>query len=1505
MRKILSLITLSLVVNYIICAQSSPFKQEDPSSMVDLYTGDFTYSIPLMSIPSPSGSYPISLNYRSGITLEQEASWVGLGWDVSAGGAIQRQVIQYPDDASGELMAMEIHHESDENLSNVSTYNVRPDGSAYYSNLSVREPKLNSMYGTLYMQDIPYEAINSFTTSLNANVNSVERFPGYVDIPITNTMLQAQLNGNIVTIYDEIDYVTDIVQANKEGQLYNNLNPIYQGKDVYMLTGPLTGQIEPIRFDNPSASMATPFKNHYDFYNSGSQIKYIKYKCTDYQQDKVQFRMKGELSNSYNYHLGIDNSLNVNVFDYYQIEPKWCDDTDEDVLVRILRPSENQPEHINQVEETRTGFNAELKELSQSNYVRWFSNDEFNDNTAKYAGFINHKSSFLKPNWAPEKGIGGFMVTDASGTTYHYSIAVYNKNKELVTTFDGITSKVLMTEPVAEKWLLTAITGPDYVDNGTVGVIDEEDFGYWIKFDYGKLHSDFPWRYPYEGEAYSHKDVDVKYYEEGEREVYYLNYIQTPSHIALFNKIERSDLRSVEKNGECLKKLRLKEIILLTNESYNKLDISLGFNMGTVLTNSDFTNSHHNFINNNQISRVKFGQDYSLCDNTPSSFSTSFDTSPSTDNYIMGKLTLDGIQFRGENNQVIAPDFKFMYSVNPTYHKEKWDAWGAYKNTNGQPSIYNRKSNEDGNAWNLDKIITPTGTEIVVEYARDDYSSINGYTLKDVNTYSDPNNLNDIDFYSAGNTLWAVNHDNLQEYVSIGEQIELRGKVIGVNCPSGGSDENLFMTTVKVTNVDGNEIEFTPSLSDLFDLYSSNWCENQYVDDLSVFFESQYTPSNRKGGNVRVEKIKIIEPNSSDELSYDYIYTKDGSDNGESSGVASDEPSIIRVRDFDYDNIELPQNRSVGYSNVRVRQMSNYFESSYTDYSFYTPHFNMVKLKTLERSGPVIYSEFYYREHKCNPSTTPYKRGGKAYRNKVYQTIISDDLIGGLKERSLYNSNDNLINKQEYIYDYPENNLGEITQACNLFDDLDRVYNYAFSGNATDDDLAWSRNKRGFNRIINSITTYKPHVLKSIKTTTGLGTDQVNNIEFDYLTGQVIKQEKIKGDQKHLVETQFAHKQEAYSPMGSKFIDPNNKNMLAQQVGAKLSKIENNGSLNVISASAKTWDNATPIRYFDQGADMYFTENYDQNVWRPSGTCVWKSFLDDDGTIENFEGFDWNAEEQNDSWKKASEIKLYNQYSKPIEKVDINGSYASTKMNYDGSKAILSAVNAEQSEVYFSSAERAAGTDDHVNHFEGEVIGAEYIYEDQAYAHTGKRFVRQFEVTDGFKIQGDVGENGQKFKRRNYRASVWVHENQASCAELRYVLKNVDDQVINEAYTNINDESTLKAGDWYLLELDVSLISEQITYMEVFTNKNTSGSQYWFCAFDDFKFQPLKSVVTGYVYDDIGRLVAELDNDNIAKKFTYDAAGRIIKVEQEIADKPNMIGGFKVVEETEYNYGRE
>lgn len=93
--------------------EATAFTPINTSEMVDLTSGDFKYNIPLMDV----GGYPLNIAYDSGIGMDQEASWVGLGWNLNVG-AINRNMRGLPDDFNGEMITKEF------NMKDNSTYGV-------------------------------------------------------------------------------------------------------------------------------------------------------------------------------------------------------------------------------------------------------------------------------------------------------------------------------------------------------------------------------------------------------------------------------------------------------------------------------------------------------------------------------------------------------------------------------------------------------------------------------------------------------------------------------------------------------------------------------------------------------------------------------------------------------------------------------------------------------------------------------------------------------------------------------------------------------------------------------------------------------------------------------------------------------------------------------------------------------------------------------------------------------------------------------------------------------------------------------------------------------------------------------------------------------------------------------------------------------------------------------------------------------------------------------------
>jgi hypothetical protein len=77
--------------------EMSTFKSVGADNMVNLFSGDFSYNIPLLDVDG----YPINIFYNAEPTIDQEASWVGLGWNINPG-TINRNMRGLPDDFNGD-----------------------------------------------------------------------------------------------------------------------------------------------------------------------------------------------------------------------------------------------------------------------------------------------------------------------------------------------------------------------------------------------------------------------------------------------------------------------------------------------------------------------------------------------------------------------------------------------------------------------------------------------------------------------------------------------------------------------------------------------------------------------------------------------------------------------------------------------------------------------------------------------------------------------------------------------------------------------------------------------------------------------------------------------------------------------------------------------------------------------------------------------------------------------------------------------------------------------------------------------------------------------------------------------------------------------------------------------------------------------------------------------------------------------------------------------------------
>ncbi len=329
-------------------------------------------------------------------------------------------------------------------------------------------------------------------------------------------------------------------------------------------------------------------------------------------------------------------------------------------------------------------------ELPASKFIKYFTNNEIRNGEAKLKGFIdvgNETKGFNRlPNTtsiglfnssSAGSQIGGFMVTNESGVTYHYALPAYSYNeysRNFKPKETGKFTEFFRSEAYAYTWLLTAVTGPDYVDRNNNGLVDDGDWGYWVAMDYGRWCRDYVWRTPAMGVD---KDLDQDYamFTSGSKELYYLNKIRTRTHTAIFEKEVRLDAKSNAWRAahdyllyspfdeSSIQSLRLNKIYLLNNSDAKKISESSGSKdaehefeyYSNVIDKYDVDAIGRSDLESNSIRVIDFGFSYDLAKNTPNSFNTN------QPGYYFGKLTLESLKIRGKGGASLLPQTIFSY----------------------------------------------------------------------------------------------------------------------------------------------------------------------------------------------------------------------------------------------------------------------------------------------------------------------------------------------------------------------------------------------------------------------------------------------------------------------------------------------------------------------------------------------------------------------------------------------------------------------------------------------------------------------------------------------------------------------------------------------------------------------------------------------------------------------------------------------------------------------------
>lgn len=485
---------------------------------VDKFTGDVSYGLPLITVPNFRGpSVSTSISYRSDIKVDQPASEVGLGWNINAGGSIERIVNGVPDDWKD----VEV-----------------PD---------LQAADYEKHLGALYF--------NSSHTSK-------------------------------ILDYDYSRYKMDT--------LNDTLTYYYPNYDTYFVTGAgMAGKIMPENYDYATVKVGETdvsrfFYNTYNHPSLGQMTDSVSLALRQTETYTMDVTYRYNYKTHFVYQHNLYDTVESNSF------PWSSSPINNNSVIEIPKDS-TSPTYIG------NGYNNENYSVTTNrnrtrtgNYIEYFTNAEIH---AGVAGFMEYDTSFARNTEAdfPQDGIGGYRITDPNGYTYHYSLPVYAHYTttgsasldqdfgvtlarggimEITDSTNGYiveneeTHEILeikQTKKYAIRWLLTAITGPDYNDSNADGMVGGDDEGYWVAYHYGLWTESFAERGPYYGSKYFYSSsiddpIGSKFkgetdngkltghtvsYLETANQLYYLNSIETPSHTGIFCRDLRFDEQSL------------------------------------------------------------------------------------------------------------------------------------------------------------------------------------------------------------------------------------------------------------------------------------------------------------------------------------------------------------------------------------------------------------------------------------------------------------------------------------------------------------------------------------------------------------------------------------------------------------------------------------------------------------------------------------------------------------------------------------------------------------------------------------------------------------------------------------------------------------------------------------------------------------------------------------------------------------------------------------------------
>lgn len=1497
------------------------------SSMVDGYTGDFRYSVPLLTVPGPNGeSVSISANYRAGITVNQKSSWIGLGWDYNPG-EISRQVVNVPDDYDGR---------------EVNYYSTSPTNGGSQS-------RVTAMFGSIYNNEFNRNPYGGPTPSNKAGDNMTTYYS--LTAAERNTLIAQANTGSAYPMFDPNANAT--YRFNRHTVPYTGL-----AYDKYSVSGEgIGGSIHPYHLGQVNI--------HEEVNAAATGQPVSSKKCQFYFENSTTMSVNsGNIANSgvvnqstNRIHSGTfvkyftNGEINNNSNLYSSSNPSgYLHDAPVTNVSATRRVSSDHPsELIGAFQVTNPAgmtYHYSLPVYELSSLSASFDGNGYSQlahlNSCRYAtswkltAITGPDYEDTNGNYTADEGDTGYWIA------YNYS--QWSNNYEWASQRYNAKSDALIS-PKMVNLITSSAVGNQYKRNNSL--------------------------------AFGHSQV------------YVLNYIRTATHTAYFVKSIRQDEQSynvMHSIDKPIASLKLDRIVLLRNEDKSLMinntslggsDLDSRFNYTScagALNDPNFVNITRYTANKTAIDAVALSTaelnfNYSLAkkyvgninnsfSSTPVAFSlftiggygigsingswyansVNYSSSATSDN---GKLTLKKITVYSLKGEKITPSVDFSYdegnsTSNPDFNINKTDLWGYYKSDYVNSHFVTAVSKDHVDAWSLREINTSLGGKIAITYESDRYhqEGFNGdvpfYEIGTASpTTAPPNkpflifpisNINSsghVTFYDqdagaylsqGGSTKYTIysqieecmhplvfyNNGNSSYYPPVYRQVVR----YGTNTTNAFSN---LGTGPYTTILVGSQAEITVNCSRPGYSLGSSIANNAGVNHAVVFSDYLY------GGGVRVNTIKVTDPFSNTSYTQKFEY---------GNGYC---PVVPKSTDFSTysgpSNHDVVMNLKpmvspgltglVGYSSCTQYAVDQNNLTTGTVLQEYHNELVSSPLSVVHKIMSPIPSPLCSRmgiPEGQNCLSKPYVTIGSAqhplctqyvmdYKVQLDLSLRNVNLLGKLSvsddgvSRTSYHYN--TLSTISEIYSHPKQ---ETVRHSNWI-----VYPAVMPQQATYNQCKFPYNYNDdyiYNlSYLNNVTIF----LSSTETKKDdiTITEEIKRIPYTGAPYYTKTKDPTRGVYEST--TNFAFIQTApnsntlqYPGMDLKSRNENNRNLLTAVAGTKTIK----DAAYVISESKATYSNVYPIRL--SGGSV-------SNVTKPWYHLheTYQRLLDDDVSA--------STAALSTDWRKQSVNTLYDVSYNCIEQEGLNGRRAASRWGYGGLYKLADISNANYNSFAFSGFEDpAVDPVNNVTLFGGEITNG------QTAQAAGLQMVNQVNYVvspHSGKLMAAVPPNqaGPSLDTKNfevgrtYIAKVWVHKLSPPTAALSIHISGTAGSTYADTKTIMrNNPANVTVGDWILMSVELEVPANFNTgathTMLVSLSNNGSGSVAYF---DDLAFHPKDAVMTGNVYNDkTGALVAQLDNDNFATFYTYDQAMRLTSASKEYS------GGIKKVTESTYHYAK-